>query len=121
MTMCLSFGSQLSATVQIEQIQGVTETQGTSRKSEGIIEGVQEYPTLFYYDLGHQEFKNIAHDDTHEISVRTPPIGNSSKKNWTNWSACSAHFPLKSSCNQFLFLSGDDWTDRRGTNTSPWS
>ena len=55
MNICLSFGSQLSATVQIEQIQGVTDTQGTSRKSEGIIEGVQEYPTLFYYDLGHQE------------------------------------------------------------------
>ena len=47
MNICLSVGSHFSAIVQIEQIQGVTDTQGTSRKSEGIIEGVQEYPTLF--------------------------------------------------------------------------
>ena len=42
---CLSVGSQLSAIVQIEQIQGVT--QGTLRKSEGMV-GVLEYPTLFF-------------------------------------------------------------------------
>ena len=45
MNICLSVGSQLSAIVQIEQIQEVT--QGTLRKSEGIVD-VLEYPTLFF-------------------------------------------------------------------------
>ena len=43
----LSVGSELSAIVQIWQIQWVVDTQSTSRKSEGM-EGVQEYPTLFF-------------------------------------------------------------------------